>query len=163
MNAIDITIEAIREIKRKRFYDTERGYQGEFSSIIKYLLIDYGIYPNTIVEEEYQKKKLSNIIVRGETGRGNRKFQLDTTNHQVIFKPNKNIKIYCKYEKTKQDKILEKLQKLCELGITYFTIRLKQDYICISFDETILKEKDYVPIKKRICAIDLNPNSLAMT
>ena len=115
-----------------------------------------------ISKEEYQQRKLSNIIVRGETGRGNRKFQLDTTNNQVIFKPNKSTKIYCKYEKTKRDQVLTKLQKLCELGTTYFTARLTKDYICITFDETILKQKEYKPIRKRICAIDLNPNYIAL-
>jgi IS605 OrfB family transposase len=115
-----------------------------------------------ITKEEYQQRKLSSIIVRGETGRGNRKFQLDTINHQVIFKPNQKTKIYCKYEKTKQDKVLNKLQKLCDLGTTYFTARLAKDYVYIMFDETILKEKEYKPIKKRICAIDLNPNYIAV-
>jgi hypothetical protein len=118
-----------------------------------------------ITKEEYQQRKLSGIIVRGETSnkhKGNRKFQLDTTNHQVIFKPNRNTKIYCKYEKTKRDKTLTKLQQLCELGVTYFTVRLKPNYICITFDETILKEKEYKFIKKRICAIDLNPNYIAV-
>lgn len=115
-----------------------------------------------ITKEEYQKRKLSSIIVRGETGRGNRKFQLDATNHQVIFKPSQKTKIYCKYETTKQDKVLIKLQKLCELGTTYFTVRLNQEYIFITFDETILKEKEYKPIIKRICAIDLNPNYIAI-
>ena len=115
-----------------------------------------------ITKEEYQQHKLSSIIVRGETGRGNRKFQLDTDNHQIIFKPNQKTKIYCKYEKTKQDKTLIKLQKLCELGTTYFTVRLKPDYVCITFDETILKEKEYKPIRKRICIIDLNPNYIAV-
>lgn len=115
-----------------------------------------------ITKEEYQNKKLSSIIVRGETGIGNRKFELDTKNNQVIFKPSRNVKVYCKYEKTKRDKILVKLEKLCNLGVTYFTIRLKQDYIYIIFDETILREQQYNPIKKRICAIDLNPNYIAI-
>lgn len=117
-----------------------------------------------ITKEEYQNKKLSGIMVRGEVGRrkGNRKFQLDTKNHQVIFKPSIGTKIYCKYETTRQDKTLSKLQKLCELGTSYFTVRLKPDYICISFDEKILKEKEYKPIRKRICAIDLNPNYIAV-
>lgn len=115
-----------------------------------------------ITKEEYQKRKLSSIIVRGETGRGNRKFELDTENHQVIFKPDRKTKIYCKYSKTKRDKILRKLQKLCELGTTYFTCRLKPDCVCISFDETILRKESYEPIEKRIAAIDLNPNYIAM-
>lgn len=116
-----------------------------------------------ITKEEYLEKRLSSIIVRGETGnmRGNRKFELDSTNNQVIFKPNRNTKIYCQYAKTKQDKVLNKLQELCELGITYFTVRLKKDYVYITFDEKILKEREYFPIKKRIACIDLNPNYIA--
>jgi hypothetical protein len=118
-----------------------------------------------ITKDEYQQRKLSSIIVRGETSskhKGNRKFKFDTTNHQVIFKPNRTTKICCKYIKTKRDKTLVKLQQLCELGVTYFTVRLKPDYIYITFDETILKEHEYKPIKKRICAIDLNPNYIAV-
>ena len=59
-------------------------------------------------------------------------------------------------------RILHKLQKLCKIGITYFTVRLKKDYVCITFDETILREEEYTPINKRICAIDLNPNYIAV-
>jgi IS605 OrfB family transposase len=119
----------------------------------------------SITKEEYQQRKMSSIIVRGETSskhKGNRKFELDTENHQVIFKPNRATKIYCKYQKTKRDKILRKLQQLCELGVTYFTVRLKSNYICITFDEAILKKQEYKPIRKRICAIDLNPNYIAV-
>jgi hypothetical protein len=115
-----------------------------------------------ITKDEYKNRKLSSIIIRGETGRGNRKFELDAQNNQVIFKPERNVKIYCKYEKTKRDKTLIKLQRLCELGVTCFTARLKQDYVYITFDEVILKEQEYNPIKKRICAIDLNPNYVAV-
>lgn len=115
-----------------------------------------------ITKEEYKQRKLSSIIVRGETGRGNRKFELDINNNQIIFKPKKNIKMVCKFQPTKQNETLLKLQKLCKLGITYFTIRLNNDYICVTFDETILKKEEYKPIKKRILAIDLNPNYIAI-
>lgn len=116
-------------------------------------------------KEEYQQRKLSGIIVRGETSskhKGNRKFKLDTDNRQVVFKPNRKTKICCQYKKTKRDRMLVKLQQLCELGVTYFTVRLKPDCVCITFDEAILREKKYRPIKKRICAIDLNPNYIAV-
>lgn len=115
-----------------------------------------------ITKEEYQQNKLSSIIVRGETGKGNRKFELDINNNQIIFKPKKNVKIYCKFKPTKRNETLLKLQKLCKLGTTYFTIRLSEDYICITFDETILRKEEYKPIKKRILAIDLNPNYIAI-
>lgn len=117
-----------------------------------------------ITKEEYKKNKLSSVIIRGETGNsnGNRKFELDIDNNQIIFKPKRNVKIVCKFEKTKRNETLLKLQKLCKLGTTYFTIRLSEDYICIIFDETILRKEEYKPIKKRICAIDLNPNYIAI-
>lgn len=118
-----------------------------------------------ITKEEYQQRKLSGIIVRGETDsskKGNRKFKLDVKNHQIIFQPNRKTKIYCQYKKNKRDSILVKLQQLCKLGVTYFTVRLKPDCVCITFDESILRKHEYKSIKKRICAIDLNPNYIAV-
>lgn len=118
-----------------------------------------------ITKKEYQQRKLSSIIVRGETSnkhKGNRKFKLDANNHQIIFKPNKSTKIRCQYKKTKRDWMLVKLQQLCELGVTYFTVRLKPDCVFITFDESILRKNEYKPIKKRICAIDLNPKYIAV-
>ena len=116
-----------------------------------------------ITEDQYKQNKLRSISMRGSTQdpKGNRKFELDIPNSQIIFKPNKNTKIYARIPKTKQDKTLLKLQRLCELGETYFTCKLNNNYIYITFDETILNENKYVPVKKRICAIDLNPNYIS--
>jgi hypothetical protein len=106
-------------------------------------------YNNKVIsKEEYKKRKLCSIIVRGETGRGNRKFKLDAKNNQIIFSPNRTNKIICQYEKTKRDKTLLKLQQLCELGTTYFTARLDENYVYITFDETILRKEKYKSIKK---------------
>lgn len=118
-----------------------------------------------ITKKEYQQRKLSSIIVRGETSskhKGNRKFKLDASNHQIIFKPNRSTKIFCQYKKTKRDWMLVKLQQLCELGVTYFTVRLRPDCVFVTFDESILRKNEYKPIRKRICAIDLNPNYIAV-
>lgn len=116
-----------------------------------------------ITKEQYQKNKLKPLMVRGSTldSKGNRKFQLDMNNHQVIFKPNRNVKINISLPKTKLDNVLIKLQKLCELKETYFTCAISEDYIYITYDEKILKDKKYLPIKKRILSIDLNPNYIA--
>ncbi len=103
----------------------------------------------TITKEEYKKNKLSNIFVRGEIAKVNRKFELDSINHQIIFKPDRKTKIVCKYEITKRDKLLIKLQKLCKLGKAYFNVRLAPDYVCIDFNEEILREKEYKPIKNQ--------------
>lgn len=118
-----------------------------------------------ISKEEYKKKKLVPIFVRGETIsrlKGNRKFRLDMENNQVIFKPKRNTKIVCKVESTKRNKTLLKLQRLCELGETYFTCRLSNEHLWITFDEKILQEKEYRPIRRRILAIDLNPNYIGV-
>lgn len=115
-----------------------------------------------ISKEEYKKRKLCSIIVRGETGRGNRKFKLDAKNNQIIFSPNRTNKIICQYEKTKRDKTLLKLQQLCELGTTYFTARVDENYVYVTFDEIILRKEKYKSVKKRICAIDMNPNYIAV-
>ena len=118
-----------------------------------------------ISKEEYGKKKIVPVFFRGETNksrRGNRKFRLDMENNQVIFKPNRHTRIVCKVETTKRNKTLLKLQRLCELGETYFTCRLSNEHVWISFDEAILREKEYRPIRKRILAIDLNPNYIGI-
>jgi predicted transposase len=118
-----------------------------------------------ISKEEYGKKKLEPVYFRGETNaskKGNRKFRLDMENDQVIFKPNRKTRIVCKVEKTKRNKTLLRLQRLCELGETYFTCRLSNEHVWITFDETVLREKEYRPINKRILAIDLNPNHIGV-
>ncbi len=117
-----------------------------------------------ISKEEYQNNKLKPLTVRGSSqdSKGNRKFQLDLVNHQIIFKPSRNTKFYLTLPETKQDKNLIKLQKLCEAGETYFTCGISQDHVYITFDETILKKNKYRPIASRVCAIDLNPNYIGL-
>ena len=118
-----------------------------------------------ISKEEYRKRRLIPVYFRGETNasrKGNRKFRLDMENNQVIFKPNRSTKIVCKVEHTKRNKTLLKLQRLCEIGETYFTCRLSNEHVWITFDETILREKEYRPIRCRVMAIDLNPNYIGV-
>lgn len=117
-----------------------------------------------ITKEEYLKKKLLPIMARGTIHdiKGNRKFELDIENHQVIFKPSKNVKFYAQIPPTKQDSTLKKLQLLCELGEAYFTCMLSNDYVWIMYDESIFRNKKYLPVKQRILAIDLNPNFIGV-
>lgn len=59
MIVVELTKQAIKKINSKRLYTTERGFQGEFLSIIKNLLKANEVFSNdTIVEEEYQKRIL---------------------------------------------------------------------------------------------------------
>lgn len=117
-----------------------------------------------ISKEEYKTNKLKPITVRGSKldNNGNRKFALDIIeNNQIIFKPKKGIKIVAKLPRTKHNKILCKLQRLCELGECCFTCGITNTHIYITFDEAILREQKYRSIKKRILSIDLNPDYIA--
>lgn len=116
-----------------------------------------------ITKEEYKKNKLKPLTVRGSKldTKGNRKFQLNMSNNEIIFKPNKNTKINMRIPNTRHDKVLIKLQELCELKETYFTCGITNNYVYITFDETILREEKYEPIDKRTLSIDLNPNYIS--
>lgn len=116
-----------------------------------------------ITKEEYLNKKLKAVSVRGEKShKGNRKFKLDIIkNNQVLFKPKKGIEFKAILPRTKHYSTLCLLQKLCELGESYFNCAINNEYIWITFDETILRKEIYKSIKKRILAIDLNPNFIS--
>lgn len=150
-DAVDMARCLIKEVKEKVVFGGKKNWR------------DYN--KGLISKEEYRKKRLVPVYFRGETNasrKGNRKFRLDMENNQVIFKPNVKKKIVCKVESTKRNKTLLKLQRLCELGRTYFTCRLSNEHVWITFDETILREKEYRPIRRRILAIDLNPNYIGV-
>lgn len=119
---------------------------------------------NKITKEEYNKNKLLPIMVRGtfhDKG-GNRKFKLDIDNNHIIFKPKRNEEIIAKIPNTKQNKLLKNLQILCELGKTYFTCKMSNEFVWITYDENVFSDKKYKPIRQRVCAIDLNPNYIAL-
>ena len=116
-----------------------------------------------ITKEQYQNNKLKPLTVRGSKldHKGNRKFQLNMNNNEIIFKPKKNTKITLRIPNTRHDKTLIKLQELCELKEAYFTCGITNNYVYITFDETILREEKYVAIDKRTLSIDLNPNYIS--
>ena len=117
-----------------------------------------------ISKEEYQEKKLKPLTVRGSKldHNGNRKFQLDLDNNRVVFKPKRGVEFIAKFPSTKRDSMLKKLQQLCELGETCFTCGITNNHIYITFDETIFCDGKYRPIKKRVMAVDLNSNYVAL-
>jgi predicted transposase len=147
--AVDAAKCLIKEVKEKVVFGGKKNWR------------DYN--KGLVSKEEYRKKKLVPVYVRGESAKkGNRKFKLDIGNKQVIFKPNRDTKIVCKIPETRRNRDLLKLQRLCELGETYFTCRLSNEHVWITFDETILREKEYRPIRRRVMAIDLNPNYIGI-
>ena len=99
-----------------------------------------------ITKQQYLENKYNSpLMVRGSTqdNKGNRKFQIDMENNQIIFKPKCKTKICAKLPKTKYDQTLKLLQQKCEDGETFFTCRINNEYIWIIFDETILRKEKF--------------------
>jgi IS605 OrfB family transposase len=115
-----------------------------------------------ISKEEYQESRLFPIQCQGEKSqKGNRHFDLDIENNQIIFKQSRNNKQKIKLPKLRKNikkelLTLERLSKNKELA---FQINLTKSHIYIVFDEKpIYKELHVERIDNRVLGIDLNPN-----
>ena len=116
----------------------------------KKLLINY--LKKLITKEEYQSKKLLPLNIQGEScKKGNRLFNFDLINskielklskknHQEIefYKPNKN-----------QFRELSKIQELIEHKELTLTVSLNNEYIWLTFDESLLNIQKKIPEVKR--------------
>ena len=113
-----------------------------------------------ISKEEFLKKRTRPLYSIGDKEHTNRLFAFDDIN-TIIFKPNRKthikLDIFCNFHKGYR-KIINKLFD-CQLHKTIgMTFKVDMDYVYISFDETILKEKETKKIENRVFSIDLNPN-----
>ena len=115
-----------------------------------------------ITKEEFLNKRLCKLFIIGEANQhGNRMVVINDDLDSFTFKPTIKDKIvlsidgiYKRY-KTTLNKLYH-LQNDKQISITY---QLDNEYIYITYDETLLNQfVDYKPIKNRIFAIDLNPN-----
>lgn len=134
---------------------------GGKSLMIKYL-------KKLITKDEYSSKKLLPINIQGELSKkGNRLFNFDLVNlklelklskknHQLIefYKPNKN-----------QFRELSKIQELVENKQLTVSISLNNDYIWLTFNESVLniQEKFQNLKSNRVLGIDLNPNYIGLS
>jgi len=66
---VTITFEAITRVKHPRFWETERGFHGEFHAILREILIAERIitYLGPILEQEYQKSERHGITQRPDS------------------------------------------------------------------------------------------------
>jgi IS605 OrfB family transposase len=121
---------------------------------------------NKLSKEEWKLKRLHPIYVIGEANQtGNRKFQLDLQNDQIIFKFKKDQHFYIqlpKISKSTKNK-LQKLEQASKNKEIPFTVKLTSNKISISFDKKILKEKTIQTKPNRILGIDMNPNSIGFS
>lgn len=132
----------------------------------KYLLKQY--LKKLISKEEYCKQKLIPINIQGEQLQcGNRLFNFDFQNSKLTFKMFKNEKteIEVCLPRGKQLKELLKLQELAEQKQITITISFNNEYVWITFDESLLKlEEEFKKLKKnRIMGLDLNPNYIGLS
>lgn len=113
-----------------------------------------------ISREEFLKKRMRPLYSIGDKEHTNRLFAFDD-NNTIVFKPNRKthikLNVSCNLHKGYR-KIINKLFD-CQLHKTIgLTFKIDMDYVYISFDETILKEKETKKIENRVFSIDLNPN-----
>lgn len=132
----------------------------------KYLLKQY--LKKLINKEEYCKQKLIPINIQGEIlANGNRMFDFDFQNSKLIFKMFKNEKteIQICLPRRKQLKELLKIQELAEQKKITVTVSFNNDYVWITFDESLLKlEEEFKDLKNnRALGLDLNPNYIGLS
>ncbi len=115
---------------------------------------------NLISKDEYKIKRLNPIYIIGEKPKhSNRLVQINSNLNSIIFKPLKDYHIELQLVGVKNRKsILEKLY-FCQLNNSIpITYKISQEYVYISFDETVLASNNYMSVKNRVFSIDLNPN-----
>ena len=121
-----------------------------------------------ISNEEFKISKLRGFTSEGECPqKGNRHFKFDILNNTIIYKRNRkeHISLSLPNLKKKLKEELLKVQYFMEEKKLPVTIKLKNGYIYITFDESIvhneLKLKDLK--SNRVMGIDLNPNYIGFS
>ena len=121
-----------------------------------------------ISKEDFKISKSRGFTSEGQANqKGNRHFKFDIENNTIIYKRNKKEHISLELPNLKKkikDELL-KIQYLMEEKKIPVTIKLKNNYIFITFDEGVihneLKLKDLK--SNRIMGIDLNPNYIGFS
>ena len=137
---------------RKR--DGEKLHFGKFKRYCKKL----------ITKEEYKDSRNTGILSEGEAVHfGNRFFKIDTENSQIIWK--RNVRehydlILVENLSKKRKALLSKLQLLMSEKKIPVTVRLKNDTIYLTYDESIVESEKHFRnlFSNRVLGIDLNPN-----
>lgn len=132
----------------------KKVYFGKFKRFVRGL----------ITKEEYVDSKNTGILSEGECPRkGNRFFVIDTKNNRIIWKRSAkehyNLNLVEKLnEKRKQ--ILSSIQMLMSEKKVPVTIKVKNDTIYLTYDESIVESNKKFKnlFGNRVLGIDLNPN-----
>ena len=132
----------------------------------RYLLKQY--MKKLITKEEYSKAKLLQINIQGEAcKKGNRLFNFDLTNSKIILKLSKKNHQEIEFYKPAKNLYVElsKIQELVENKELTLTVSLNNDYIWLTFDESLLQlNEKFKDLKtNRILGLDLNPNYIGLS
>lgn len=117
-------------------------------------------------KDEFKSGRLLGIYSQGEKlANGNRKFKLDITNNQIIFKFSKTKCISLQLPKLHKNYLYEliNLEEQCKQKLSNFSIELKLDKICITFDDSKIYCSNYNGKSNVVGAIDMNPNYIGFS
>ena len=132
----------------------------------KKLLINY--LKKLITKDEYSLKKLLPINIQGEAcKKGNRLFNFDLINSKLTLKLSKKNHQEIEFYKPNRNQFreLSKIQELVENKELTLTVSLNNEYIWLTFDESLLniQEKFQKLKENRVLGIDLNPNYIGLS
>ena len=116
---------------------------------------------NKISYNQFKDNRLLGIYSQGEKNYyGNRKFKLDITNNQIIFKFSKTKHINLRLPKLHKNYLYEliNLEEQCNQKLSNFSVELKLDKICITFDDSKIYCSNYNGKSNVVAGIDMNPN-----
>ena len=114
----------------------------------------------------FKENRLLGIYSQGETSKGgNRKFQLDISNNQIIFKFSRSKHIYLKLPILHKNYLYEliNLEEQCNQKLSNFSVELKLDKICITFDDSKIYCSNYTGNSNVVAGIDMNPNYIGFS
>ena len=115
---------------------------------------------------EFKSSRLFGIYSQGEKlANGNRKFQLDISNNQIIFKFSKAKHINLKLPVLHKNYLYEliSLEEQVKQKLSNFSVELKLDKIYITFDDSKIYCSNYVGNSNIVGAIDMNPNYIGFS
>ena len=121
---------------------------------------------NKLNKDEFKSGRLFGIYSQGTMARkGNRKFKLDIANNQIIFKFSKSKHIYLKLPILHKNYLYEliNLEEQCNQKLSNFSVELKLDKICITFDDSKIYCSNYVGNSNIVAGIDMNPNYIGFS
>ena len=117
-------------------------------------------------KDVFKENRLLGIYSQGEKNYyGNRKFKLDVTNNQIVFKFLKTKHIYLKLPRLHKNYLYEliNLEEQCNRKLSNFSVELKLDKIYITFDDSKIYSTDYNGNQNIVAGIDMNPNYIGFS